>query len=104
MPIPEADPARDAVGNPLDAMVGSLLDDQRDLTAVERFAQFHDDGPTAVSRASLLGRSCPPARRGRASSSPSRSTSTAARAARRAWRPATRSTGWTTASRGATSA
>ena len=71
-------------------LIDSLLTEQGDLSAVERFAQFHEDADEPLQGRYYSALAAGAARRARASSSPSRSTSTAARAARRAWRPATR--------------
>ena len=81
--VPSWDPGRDGL------LIASLLTEQGDLSAVERFAQFHEHRTSRFKGRyySALLPASPPAP---ASSSPSRSTSTAARAARRAWRPATR--------------
>ena len=81
--VPSWDPGRD------DSLIASLLTEQGDLSAVERFAQFHEysDEPLQGRYYSALIPASPPAP---ASNSPSRWISTAVRAARRASRPATR--------------
>ena len=85
-------------------LVDSFLSEQRDLSAVERFAQFHEHANEPLQGRYYSTLLPAGSRQAPGNSSRSRLTSTGVRAARRASRPAITSTGWTKASRGATSA